>query len=276
MDSTQQTAPTNNFVVFGFCELCGLIFGLPPGEDFYHGAPVTTHMVIVLLIGLSFAVLGPSWPWLKSRFSRRLSATLVRAASDFRWWLGLLLFFFLYTSFGSFGIFALDQDIAKLQADMQHYVLPRELTDQQIKSIHDYLVAHPQPNDATLSIIYIYDDSEVTHYANRFFQAIRGTGSDVVEGKGWTVQMESQPESAMLASGVNEGIEILDRFSCKPGNGLSKTAMLLQAALSTARMDVVIHGGCEPSRTDGKVSLVVSRRPKFYQPRMKMLMVPAD
>jgi hypothetical protein len=87
----ETTVPTNNLAVFGFCELCGLIFGLPPGEDLYRGAPVTAHMVAFLAIGGAFAILGPTWPGLKSRFPRRLSATFVRTASDFRWWVIALL-----------------------------------------------------------------------------------------------------------------------------------------------------------------------------------------
>ena len=89
---TEPAVPTNNLAVFGFCELWGLIFGLPPGEDLYRGAPVTAHMVAFLAIGGAFAILGPTWPSLKSKFPRRLSATFVRAASDFRWWLIALLF----------------------------------------------------------------------------------------------------------------------------------------------------------------------------------------
>jgi hypothetical protein len=82
----ESAAPTNNIVVLGFCELWGLIFGLPPGEDLYRGGPVTVRMVVFLAIGGTFAILGPTWPALKSKFPRRLSATFVRTASDFRWW----------------------------------------------------------------------------------------------------------------------------------------------------------------------------------------------
>jgi hypothetical protein len=84
-------APTNNLVVFGFCELWGILLGLPPGEDLYHGQAVTARMLTFLIIGSSFAILGPAWPWVKNRFPRRLSATFVRAATDFRWWMIVVL-----------------------------------------------------------------------------------------------------------------------------------------------------------------------------------------
>src|SRR5271166_3418738 len=83
--------PTNNLVVFGFCELWGILLGLPPGEDLYHGEPLTARMIIFLALGSAFVILGPSWPWIKSSFPRRISVTFVRAATDFRWWAVMLL-----------------------------------------------------------------------------------------------------------------------------------------------------------------------------------------
>jgi len=91
-----RTIPTNDLAVLGFCELWGLIFGLPPGEDLYHGAPVTARMVAFLIIGGAFALFGPSWPWIKSRFPRRFSVTFVRTASDFRWWVVVLLIWYVF------------------------------------------------------------------------------------------------------------------------------------------------------------------------------------
>jgi len=82
---------TANYAVFGFCELLGLVFGLPPGDDLYHGAPVTARMVTFLGIGCFFAVLGPLWPLVRTWFPRRWSSSLVNAATDFRYWLALLL-----------------------------------------------------------------------------------------------------------------------------------------------------------------------------------------
>ncbi len=89
--SSDQKRPTNDLAVFGFCELWGLIFGLPPGEDLYHGGAVTLRMITFLAIGAAFAILGPTWPLVKSRFPRRFASGFVRAASDFRWWIVMLL-----------------------------------------------------------------------------------------------------------------------------------------------------------------------------------------
>jgi hypothetical protein len=91
---------TSDLAVFGFCELLGLVFGLPPGEDLYHGAPITIRMVVFLAIGGIFAVIGPAWPFIKNKIQWRESMTFAtsfaRTASDFRYWLVALLVLFVY------------------------------------------------------------------------------------------------------------------------------------------------------------------------------------
>ena len=82
--------------VFGFCELWGLVFALPPGEALYNGAPMTFKMGVFLVLGSLFAILGPAWPWVKTRFPRRLSASVARTASDFRYWLYALSILFVF------------------------------------------------------------------------------------------------------------------------------------------------------------------------------------
>lgn len=57
-------------------------------------------MIIFTVIASIFAVLCPTWPHVKGRFPRRLSATFVRTASDFRWWAGVLIVMFAYLVIG--------------------------------------------------------------------------------------------------------------------------------------------------------------------------------
>jgi hypothetical protein len=91
----------HDVAVFGFCELLGLVFGLPPGEDLYHGAPVTVRLIVFLAIGLFFAVLGPSWPFLRRKYAgvqvMTLSATFARTALDFRYWFVGLIVLYAFT-----------------------------------------------------------------------------------------------------------------------------------------------------------------------------------
>jgi hypothetical protein len=48
--------------VFGLCELLGLLFGLPFGDDLYHDKPVTNLHLVYLGIGSLFALGGPMFP----------------------------------------------------------------------------------------------------------------------------------------------------------------------------------------------------------------------
>jgi hypothetical protein len=87
---------TSDKAVLGVCELLGLMFALPFGEDLYHGTPITNWHIFYLVIGIFFAVAGPIWPQLKTRAPRHSSTTLVNAAQDFRIWLAVLLVLFIY------------------------------------------------------------------------------------------------------------------------------------------------------------------------------------
>jgi hypothetical protein len=84
--------PTNNAAVFGFCELVSLMLALPAGDAFYKGDPISIRMAVFAGLGLLSAIIGPMWPRFKGTMPRRFSVTFVRVASDFRWWMVVLLF----------------------------------------------------------------------------------------------------------------------------------------------------------------------------------------
>jgi hypothetical protein len=92
------TAPTNDKAVLGFCELWALFFALPAGEALYRGESMNLRMMLFAGIGSVFAILGPAWPSVKSKFPRRFSVAFVRTASDFRWWAAILLVGFAVTA----------------------------------------------------------------------------------------------------------------------------------------------------------------------------------
>jgi hypothetical protein len=90
-------APSNKAVI-AQCELLGLLFALPFGEDLYRGTPVTGWHIFYLIVGLFFAGLGGMWPSVRRRFpGNLLLLTLGRAGSDGRWWLAILLVLLVYT-----------------------------------------------------------------------------------------------------------------------------------------------------------------------------------
>lgn len=95
-ETMSPTTQTNDLAIFGFCELWGLVFALPPGDALYRGEPLTMRMGVFLAIGSIFAIVGPTWPWIKTNFPRRLSVSISRTASDFRYWLGALALLFAF------------------------------------------------------------------------------------------------------------------------------------------------------------------------------------
>jgi hypothetical protein len=84
--------------VLGMCELLGLLFALPFGEDLYHGSSISGWHWFYLSIGLLFAGAGPLFPWIRTRawIPGSASASLSRAALDARFWIAALLLIFVY------------------------------------------------------------------------------------------------------------------------------------------------------------------------------------
>ena len=84
--------------VVTICELLGLLFGLPFGDDLYAEKPVTGWHIFYLGVGLVFAGGGPMWPWVRTQpwFSVQVAARISRATADPLVWVGILLLLFLY------------------------------------------------------------------------------------------------------------------------------------------------------------------------------------
>lgn len=78
--------------ILGFCELLGLMFALPFGEDLYHGTPITNAHTFYLIIGLLFALAGPMWPTMRAKLlPPRFADKFSDAALDPRYWIFALL-----------------------------------------------------------------------------------------------------------------------------------------------------------------------------------------
>jgi hypothetical protein len=65
----------------------------------------------------------------------------------------------------------LEHDVHRLQAEMIRYVLPRQLTKEQIDTFRNYLSSHSQPHEVRIK--YISGDRESQGYAGDFASAFR-------------------------------------------------------------------------------------------------------
>jgi hypothetical protein len=99
MSEDRRESPSDR-AVLGVCELLGLVFALPFGDDLFRGTPITAvppaHYAY-LGIGVLWAALGPLWPAMKRKFPQSVFvSTLGRAALDARTWIFVLLILFVY------------------------------------------------------------------------------------------------------------------------------------------------------------------------------------
>jgi len=90
------TETWSDSAVFGFFDLLGLMLVLPMGDALYRNDSITLRMVILAVTGFCAAVFGHSWPKIKTsaQMPLALRQSIGAVASDFRWWLVVLLFGF--------------------------------------------------------------------------------------------------------------------------------------------------------------------------------------
>jgi len=79
MSRVEALTTFRNFIdtaIFGVCELLGLAFGLPFGEDLFRDPPIASQHWIYLAVGIVFAVLGPLWLYAGLRISLYVRRTI--------------------------------------------------------------------------------------------------------------------------------------------------------------------------------------------------------
>jgi hypothetical protein len=81
--------------VAALCDLLGLMFALPFGEDLYRDTPITGTHIAYLVVGLMLAAFGHMWPKIKGAVPQRVADTVALAALDFRLWIAVALIIFI-------------------------------------------------------------------------------------------------------------------------------------------------------------------------------------
>ncbi len=228
MQSTTPASRAQDLAVFGFCELWGLVFGLPPGEDLYHGAPMTARMFTFLSIGAAFAILGPTWPLVKRRFPL---AWLLRISTDFGYWLFAL------------GLLSLWFQISSIRSDMDIFVMPRTVTPQQSQDLNRYLTERPKG-----SVIVKFNplDQEAAEYGSALFNILKLSGWDASID---TSTQNPLPQNGLCTAAMTESAQ-------------NTTAAIIQA-MQKAFHEASIPLNCNSSAGSGpyKLYLLVGKRP---------------
>ena len=108
--------------VAAISELLALLFGLPFGEDIYHGLPISAWHWFFFIVAVLFAGAGPMWPlirklpWVSERFSARIMAA---AIDPVNWIFVLILIFFFVNGPG----FVLQRSFGPKPIDRSHRVI---------------------------------------------------------------------------------------------------------------------------------------------------------
>jgi hypothetical protein len=234
MQAPQSTTPSStgqDLAVFGFCELWALVFALPPGEDLYHGTPMSARMVAFLCIGAAFAILGPTWPWIRRKVK---FFWLIRIATDFGYWLFAL------------GFLSIWLQISSIRSDFETYVMPRVVTEGQADEIRSYLATR-EPQNITIKFDLRFDES--SQYGSQLFEAItRG---------GWTANIDAsdnEPRAQGFGLRINE-----TGINSKLKDPKRDPGAIISQALQSAHIS--INGGSGSGAGEYKLYLMVGPRP---------------
>ncbi len=132
--------------------------------------------IILILSAFAFKKIRPwlkrAWQWCVGLFKKGSASTLSTAPVKTTtidtvgvWFLVLAIFVL------ALWDRKLERDIHRVQAEMIRYVLPRDLTKEQIKAFGDYLASHSKPHEVIIK--YIPGDEEAMRYASDFSEAFR-------------------------------------------------------------------------------------------------------
>src|SRR5208282_678884 len=165
------------------------------------------------------------------------------------------------------------EEIAQIRKDLDHYAMPRHLTDAQKADITAYL-SDPSHPPQTVRMV-VLKDSEAIDYGNDW--------SDALQAAHWNIQPVQVNASEFVAkfgevtNGNLEGMLCGEYWSCDPGSsGASKAAQFLSEASEHAKIHPPIgcSGGCTKDPSRAGATLLFGYRPRTWHPEMKE--VPAE
>lgn len=202
-----------------------------------------------LALAIVFFVAGINWGRIKSTIGKRLSlcvslalfaAILVVGILWPQFWLRLGVLLAIYVSV--YGILY----IRSLRKDIEAYVLPRRITNDQAEGLREYL-SHHEPHPVTVKVN--PRDAEAREYASQILNALKRTE--------WEVEFST---SDAVPHTLNEGLCIgVVGANAGPRDPKHNPQQLLQQAFRAAR--IIANGSSSASAGNYALFVLVGPRP---------------
>ena len=162
--------PTGDKAVYVFIEMIALAFILYAVEEAFSDKPSWLKVIVALVLGLSFFLLGIKWTKLKGRIHLAWTRRIDRIANDYRYRYGASILLI-----GLIGFFVLNS-LHGLRQDIDEYLTPRTVTQEETDKLREYLAAH---DAGAVNIRVVQHDQEAMEYAGELFNSMRQTNWDV-------------------------------------------------------------------------------------------------
>jgi hypothetical protein len=247
--------PAGSESVFHFLDIFALGFGLLAVDSFGAGKPAWETGGYVAAAA-AIHIIGTKLP----RISRILGSN-IRSALN-------MIITILSACFVVYAVFSGVFYVLRLRSDLDAFVIPRTLTDEQREAIRAVLSQHDDPH-ADINVFASQLDPEAVEYAATLFNAIKDSGWTVRFGNLNPLDTAPNPNldkykntffPAYLA--VDGGVNIRVGYPGQPSNSDPKNLRpdeLLGKAFSAARIQ---HGGGGGANQSGYfVIIAVGRRP---------------
>jgi hypothetical protein len=248
--------PSGHGSVFHFLDIFALGCGLEALAGLHKGDPLW-EVAAWVAGALGFHLLGTKWSALEKRMTPRLAAWFHSIGNDnsYRIWaLGVVVSYF---AIGA------SLYVYQLRSDLDTYVMPRTVTNEQAAIIRISLMRHP--TETPINVFANEADSEAMQYAGQLYSAVKQGGWEAHFGgiNPWEPDLPNQKTTfGNLYLALDQGVNIMQGLVGQPENPDPRhpsTADVLIDTLHEAHIDT--GGGGTPNLGKYSVTILVCRRP---------------
>lgn len=208
------------------------------------------------LLSLICSYAGVKWPYIKTKVGNRFTSGIEHIASDSRYRVAVILLVVGYISF--YLLFQL----YLLRTDINTYVMPRSITEEQAERLKEYL---NKSEAHAVNIKYVPNDQEAADYAGQVFNAFRESKWDT-DPPNHTGPAMLPPESSyvglyIVTERIGEAIN-----SPNPDPNHPTSELVLQDAFRYSRIENCCSGGGGMGTGGYTLLVIVGHRPMKLGP----------